>query len=54
MNEYKTIFKMVNLKYFRKNLQIGRIDYGVEGEEFVEFTTAVITKVINKTLFLKY
>lgn len=26
---------------FRKNLEIGRIDYGVSGEEFVTFTTAL-------------
>ena len=26
---------------YRKNLQIGRIDYGVQGEEYIEFTTAL-------------
>ena len=30
---------------FRKNLQIGKIDYGVQGEEFIEFTTALNIKV---------
>ena len=30
---------------YRKNLQIGRIDYGVQGEEYVEFTTALNIKV---------
>lgn len=33
------------LNEFRKNLEIGKIDYGVEGEEFVEFTTALDIKV---------
>lgn len=33
------------LNEFRKNLQIGRIDYGVDGEEFIEFTTAINIKV---------
>ena len=30
---------------YRKNLQIGRIDYGVQGEEYIEFTTSVNIKV---------
>lgn len=30
---------------YRKNLEIGKIDYGVQGEEFVEFTTALDIKV---------
>ena len=30
---------------FRKNLQIGKIDYGVSGEEYIEFTTALNIKV---------
>ena len=30
---------------FRKNLQIGKIDYGVQGEEFIELTTALNIKV---------
>ncbi len=29
------------LKEYRKSLQIGKIDYGVAGEEFIEFTTAL-------------
>ncbi len=29
------------LNEFRKNLQIGKIDYGVAGEEYIEFTTAL-------------
>ncbi len=33
------------LAEFRKNLQIGKIDYGVAGEEYIEFTTAVDIKV---------
>ena len=33
------------LNEFRKNLQIGKIDYGVSGEEYIEFTTAVNIKV---------
>ena len=33
------------LNEFRKNLQIGKIDYGVDGEEFIEFTTALNIKV---------
>lgn len=30
---------------FRKNLQIGKIDYGVQGEEYIEFTTSLDIKV---------
>ena len=30
---------------FRKNLEIGRLNYGVQGEEYVEFTTALDIKV---------
>lgn len=30
---------------YRKSLQIGRIDYGVQGEEYIEFTTALNIKV---------
>ncbi len=30
---------------FRKNLEIGKIDYGVSGEEYIEFTTALDIKV---------
>ncbi|MGN0973960.1 MAG: hypothetical protein ACI4OT_04390 [Bacilli bacterium] len=33
------------LNEFRKNLEIGKIDYGVSGEEFIEFTTALNIKV---------
>lgn len=33
------------LAEFRKNLQIGKIDYGVKGEEYIEFTTALDIKV---------
>ncbi len=33
------------LDEYRKNLQIGRVDYGVAGEEYVEFTTALNIKV---------
>lgn len=29
------------LNEYRKNLQIGKIDYGVAGEEYIEFTTAL-------------
>ena len=29
------------LEEFRKNLEIGKIDYGVAGEEYIEFTTAL-------------
>ncbi len=33
------------LMEFRKNLEIGKIDYGVSGEEYIEFTTALNIKV---------
>lgn len=33
------------LKEYQKNLEIGRIDYGVAGEEYVEFTTALNIRV---------
>lgn len=33
------------LKEFHKNLQIGKIEYGVDGEEFISFTTALNIKV---------
>jgi len=33
------------LAEYRKNLEIGRIDYGVSGEEYIEFTTALNIKV---------
>lgn len=33
------------LSEYRKALEIGRIDYGVAGEEFIEFTTALNIKV---------
>lgn len=33
------------LKEFHKNLEIGKIDYGVSGQEFIEFTTALNIKV---------
>ncbi|MCI9433962.1 MAG: hypothetical protein HFI86_01625 [Bacilli bacterium] len=33
------------LAEFRKNLQIGKIDYGVAGEEYIEFTTALDIRV---------
>lgn len=33
------------LQEFRKGLEIGKIDYGVEGEEYIEFTTALNIKV---------
>lgn len=33
------------LNEFRKNLEIGKIDYGVAGEEYIEFTTALNIKV---------
>lgn len=33
------------LAEFRKNLQIGKIDYDVAGEEYIEFTTALDIKV---------
>lgn len=33
------------LNEYRKGLEIGRIDYGVSGEEYIEFTTALNIKV---------
>ena len=33
------------LKEYRKALEIGKIDYGVAGEEYVEFTTALNIRV---------
>ena len=33
------------LMEYRKNLSIGKIDYGVSGEEYIEFTTAINIKV---------
>ena len=33
------------LKRLHKELQIGKIDYGVAGEEYIEFTTALNIKV---------
>lgn len=33
------------LNEFRKNLEIGKISYGVSGEEYIEFTTALNIKV---------
>lgn len=33
------------LQEFRKCLEIGKIDYGVAGEEYIEFTTALNMKV---------
>ena len=33
------------LNEFRKNLEIGKIDYGVAGEEYIEFTTSLNIKV---------
>lgn len=33
------------LSELRKNLEIGKIDYGVAGEEYIEFTTALNIKV---------
>ena len=33
------------LKTFRKELAIGKIDYGVAGEEYISFTTALNIKV---------
>ncbi len=34
------------LQEFRKSLEIGKIDYGVDGEEYIEFITALNIKVI--------
>ena len=33
------------LEEFHKNLEIGKIDYGVSGEEYIEFTTALNIKI---------
>lgn len=33
------------LEEYRRNLEIGKIDYGVAGEEYIEFTTALNMKV---------
>lgn len=33
------------LAEYRKNLEIGKIDYGVAGEEYIEFTTALNIKI---------
>ena len=33
------------LAEFQKNLEIGKIDYGVSGEEYIEFTTALDIRV---------
>ena len=33
------------LNEYHKNLEIGKIDYGVSGEEYIEFTTALNIKV---------
>lgn len=33
------------LQEFRKSLEIGKIDYGVDGEEYIEFITALNIKV---------
>jgi len=35
----------IKLNEFRKKLEIGKIDYGVSGEEYIEFTTALNIKV---------
>lgn len=47
LRECKTQLKLDEnkLSEFRKNLEIGKIDYGVSGEEFIEFTTALNIKV---------
>lgn len=47
LRECKTQLKLdeTKLTEFRKNLEIGKIDYGVSGEEFIEFTTALNIKV---------
>ena len=39
---------------YRKNLQIGRIDYGVQGEEYIEFTTAlnIMVKIFEDGLII--
>lgn len=41
----KLVLDQDKLIEYRKNLQIGRIDYGVQGEEYIEFTTALNIKV---------
>lgn len=40
-SEVKTKLDQKKLDQYRKNLEIGRIEYGVEGEEYVKFTTAM-------------
>lgn len=47
LRECKTLLKLDKDKLyeFRKNLEIGKIDYGVSGEEYIEFTTALDIKV---------
>lgn len=42
LRECKTQLKLdtEKLQEFRKNLAIGKIDYGVDGEEYIKFTTA--------------
>lgn len=47
LRECKTLLKLDKDKLyeFRKSLEIGKIDYGVSGEEYVEFTTALDIKV---------
>lgn len=43
LRDSKTELKLdkEKLNEYRKNLQIGKIDYGVAGEEYIEFTTAL-------------
>ena len=43
LRDCKTQLKLDSekLESLRKSLEIGKIDYGVSGEEFVEFTTAI-------------
>lgn len=47
LRECKTQLKLSpeKLAEYRKALEIGKIDYGVAGEEYVEFTTALNIKV---------
>lgn len=47
LRESKTQLKLNQKKLdeLRKDLEIGKIDYGVAGEEYIEFTTAVDIKV---------
>lgn len=47
LRECKTQLKLdqTKLQKFRKDLLIGKIDYGVSGEEFIEFTTSLGIKV---------